>query len=81
IKAESCEDCDTYLNILYQEKAPKIEAVADDLASLGLGARMEDEGYARRSINPFLFPGEGEKSLPFSGSRRSPGLQPVSKTH
>ncbi|MGU4808619.1 hypothetical protein MAY79_27405, partial [Escherichia coli] len=23
-------------------------------------ARMEQEGYARSSINPFLFPGEGE---------------------
>ncbi|EOX8074949.1 formate dehydrogenase accessory protein FdhE [Escherichia coli] len=60
IKAESCDDCDTYLKILYQEKDPKIEAVADDLASLVLDARMEQEGYARSSINPFLFPGEGE---------------------
>ncbi|EPV4621118.1 hypothetical protein, partial [Klebsiella pneumoniae] len=25
-----------------------------------LDARMEQEGYARSSINPFLFPGEGE---------------------
>nr|CAA34149.1 unnamed protein product [Escherichia coli K-12] len=46
IKAESCDDCDTYLKILYQEKDPKIEAVADDLASLVLDARMEEEGYA-----------------------------------
>ncbi|WP_366540088.1 hypothetical protein, partial [Salmonella enterica] len=23
-------------------------------------ARMEQEGFARSSINPFLFPGEGE---------------------
>ena len=60
IKAESCDDCGTYLKILYQEKDPKIEAVADDLASLVLDARMEQEGYARSSINPFLFPGEGE---------------------
>ncbi len=36
------------------------QAVADDLASLVLDARMEQEGYARSSINPFLFPGEGE---------------------
>ena len=28
--------------------------------SLVLDARMEQEGYARSSINPFLFPGEGE---------------------
>lgn len=55
IKAESCDDCGTYLKILYQEKEPKVEAVADDLASLVLDARMEQEGYARSSINPFLF--------------------------
>ncbi|XPE24873.1 formate dehydrogenase accessory protein FdhE [Shigella sonnei] len=33
IKAESCDDCGTYLKILYQEKGPKVEAVADDLAT------------------------------------------------
>jgi FdhE protein len=60
IKAESCGDCGTYLKILYQEKDPNVEAVADDLASLVLDARMEQEGFARSSINPFLFPGEGE---------------------
>ena len=60
VKAESCGDCGTYLKILYQEKDPKVEAVADDLASLILDAKMEQEGFARSSINPFLFPGEGE---------------------
>lgn len=63
MKAESCGDCGTYLKILYQEKDPKVEAVADDLASLVLDARMEQEGFARSSINPFLFPGEGISSL------------------
>ena len=58
--AESCGDCGTYLKIMYQEKDPKVEAVADDLASLVLDARMEQEGFARSSINPFMFPGEGE---------------------
>ena len=60
VKAESCGDCGTYLKILYQEKDSKVEAVADDLASLILDAKMEQEGFARSSINPFLFPGEGE---------------------
>ncbi|CAI1005725.1 formate dehydrogenase accessory protein FdhE [Serratia quinivorans] len=57
VKAESCGDCGTYLKILYQEKDPQVEAVADDLATLVLDAKMEDEGFARSSINPFLFPG------------------------
>ena len=60
IKTETCGDCGTYLKILYQEKDPNVEPVADDLASLVLDARMEQEGFARSSINPFLFPGEGE---------------------
>ncbi|NIG87809.1 formate dehydrogenase accessory protein FdhE [Serratia symbiotica] len=58
VKAESCGDCGTYLKILYQEKDPQVEAVADDLASLVLDARMEEEGFSRTSINPFLFPAE-----------------------
>lgn len=58
VKAESCGDCGTYLKILYQEKDPMVEAVADDLASLILDAKMEGEGFARSSINPFVFPGE-----------------------
>ena len=37
------DSCGTYLKILYQEKDPKVEAVADDLASLVLDARMEQE--------------------------------------
>lgn len=58
VKAESCGDCGTYLKMLYQEKDPALEPVADDLASLVLDARMEQEGFSRSSLNPFLFPGE-----------------------
>ncbi|MFS2221535.1 formate dehydrogenase accessory protein FdhE [Pantoea sp. B65] len=58
VKAESCSDCGTYLKLLYQEKDPALEPVADDLATLVLDARMEQEGFARSSLNPFLFPGE-----------------------
>ncbi|MEM6161390.1 formate dehydrogenase accessory protein FdhE [Erwinia sp. P6884] len=58
IKAESCGDCGTYLKMFYQEKDPAVEPVADDLASLVLDARMEQEGFSRSSLNPFLFPGE-----------------------
>ncbi|QHM73292.1 formate dehydrogenase accessory protein FdhE [Mixta intestinalis] len=57
VKAESCGDCGTYLKMLWQEKDPAVDPVADDLASLMLDARMEQEGFARSSLNPFLFPG------------------------
>ncbi|MCO8051286.1 formate dehydrogenase accessory protein FdhE [Proteus penneri] len=58
VKAESCGDCGSYLKILYQEKDANVDAVADDLASIVLDAKMEKEGFARSSINPFLFPNE-----------------------
>ncbi|PHM50496.1 formate dehydrogenase accessory protein FdhE [Xenorhabdus miraniensis] len=58
VKAESCGDCGSYLKILYQEKDPNVDAVADDLASLILDAKMEEEGFARSSLNPFLLPNE-----------------------
>lgn len=56
IKAESCGDCHSYLKILQQKDDKDVDAVADDLASLALDARLEDEGFSRSSINPFLFP-------------------------
>lgn len=55
-QTESCGDCGTYIKLLYQEKDCRVEAVADDLASLVLDIRMEEEGFFRSSINPFLFP-------------------------
>lgn len=56
VKAESCGDCGSYLKILYQEQDQYVEPVADDLASLVLDAKVEEEGFARSSINPFMFP-------------------------
>lgn len=58
IKAESCGDCGTYLKMFYQEKDPAVEPIADDLASLILDAHMEQEGFSRSSLNPFLLPEE-----------------------
>lgn len=55
VRAESCEDCGSYLKILYQEKDPHIEAVADDLASIFLDLEMEKQDFSRSGINPFMF--------------------------
>lgn len=55
VKAESCGDCESYLKVMYQEKDPHTEPVADDLATLFLDAEMEQKGFARSAINPFLF--------------------------
>ncbi|CAK9886809.1 MAG: Protein FdhE [Candidatus Erwinia impunctatus] len=58
VKAESCDDCQSYLKVLYQEKDSNVDAIADDLASVMLDAHMEQEGFSRSGLNPFLFPGE-----------------------
>lgn len=57
IKAESCDDCQSYLKVFYPERDRDLELVADDLASLGLDAELEREGFGRSALNPFLFPG------------------------
>lgn len=57
VKTESCGDCHSHLKIIYQNKDFNVDPVADDLASLALDARMEEEGFDRSTINPFLFPG------------------------
>jgi FdhE protein len=55
VRAESCDSCRTYRKILYHEKDPAAEPVADDLASLSLDLLMGAERYQRASGNPFLW--------------------------
>lgn len=54
IKAEVCDNCHSWVKILYQNKNPSLDAVADDVASLGLDALMKDTEYRRAGFNPFL---------------------------
>ena len=54
IKAETCDECRTYVKILNQRKDAELEAVADDVASLGLDILVSDAGWRRASVNPFL---------------------------
>lgn len=55
VRAETCEQCRGYCKILYQEKDPGVEPVADDLASLALDLLLGDEGYHRTRSNPLLW--------------------------
>lgn len=55
VRAESCDSCRTYRKILYHEKDPAAEPVADDLASLSLDLLMGAERHRRASGNPFLW--------------------------
>ena len=54
VKAETCENCHGYVKVLYQQKNPALDPVADDVASLGLDILLRDEGYRRGAVNPFL---------------------------
>jgi FdhE protein len=54
VKAETCDSCRSWIKILYQNKNPSLEAVADDVASLGLDLLMQDTEYRRAGFDPFL---------------------------
>jgi FdhE protein len=55
VRAETCEKCRGYRKILYQEKDPGIEPVADDVASFALDVLLGEQGYHRASGNPLLW--------------------------
>jgi len=57
-KAESCDECGTYLKIFYQEYEPQSEPTADDLASLAIDLLMSDTGKLRSGQNLMLVQGE-----------------------
>ena len=56
VRAESCHECESYLKIMFQEKDPYVEPVADDLASLFLDMELEEKGLFRSGLNPLMFP-------------------------
>ena len=57
VKAETCDACHSYLKILYLEKDPAADPVADDLASLALDLLLDEQGYQRSGLNYCLIPG------------------------
>jgi len=57
VKAESCDDCNSYLKLLYLEKDRRMDAMADDLATLALDMLMDNEGKVRGGPNLFFHPG------------------------
>lgn len=54
IKAETCDECRTYVKILNRRKDPELEPVADDVASLGLDLLVTEAGWKRAGVNPYL---------------------------
>lgn len=54
VKAETCEECGTYLKIMYMDKDPQVDPIADDLATLLLDMKMDETGKLRSGPNLFL---------------------------
>lgn len=59
VRAETCDDCMSYLKIFYRDKDARADPVADDLATLALDILMDEAGYARAGPNLLLVPGGG----------------------
>ncbi|MDA3970309.1 MAG: formate dehydrogenase accessory protein FdhE [Desulfobulbaceae bacterium] len=58
IKAETCDECQSYLKIMSMEHDPNLEPTVDDLASLPLDILMDKAGFMRSSASFFLIPAE-----------------------
>ena len=54
VRAETCDSCKSYLKMVYQEKDPYVDPVADDLATLALDILVDEAGYTRSGPNLFL---------------------------
>jgi FdhE protein len=54
VRAETCDACKSYLKIVYQEKDPRVDPVADDLATLALDMLVDEAGYQRSGPNLLL---------------------------
>lgn len=54
VRAETCDACKSYLKIVYQEKDPQVDPVADDLATLALDMLVDEAGYGRSGPNLLL---------------------------
>lgn len=54
VRAETCDACKSYLKIVYQEKDPQVDPVADDLATLSLDMLVDEAGYGRSGPNLLL---------------------------
>ena len=69
VKAEACDECRSYVKVLYTDKDPLLDPVADDLASIALDFLMADTTpYQRAAVNLALFPGEESQAASAPGA-------------
>jgi FdhE protein len=58
-RAETCDGCQAWLKLLYLERDPLLEPLADDVATLALDLLVGERGYQRIGQNPYLVAGAG----------------------
>jgi FdhE protein len=58
-KAEACQACRAYLKLLYVERDPLLEPLADDVATLSLDLLVAERGLARLGRNLLLVTADG----------------------
>jgi FdhE protein len=54
VKAETCSSCQGYVKVLYQDKVPAADPIADDVATLDLDLLVRELNFRRGGVNPFL---------------------------
>jgi FdhE protein len=58
-RAETCDGCQAWLKLLYVEREPLLEPLADDVATLALDLLVGERGYQRLGQNPYLLGSTG----------------------
>lgn len=54
IKAETCDECGSWVKQMMANLNPSLDPIADDVASVGLEMLMQGGAWARKGVNPFL---------------------------
>jgi FdhE protein len=54
VKAETCDECGSYVKVLYQDKDAMLDPVADDVGTLALDLLLRDSAYRRAGMNAYL---------------------------
>ena len=54
VRAETCDECGSWVKQMLQTRNPALDPVADDVGTLGLDALMRGGAWRRGGMNPFL---------------------------
>jgi FdhE protein len=67
VQAETCDDCGHYLKVMYGDRDPQVDPIADDLATLTLDLLVAESGKQRHGVNLMLLFGDPDAPPPGAG--------------